>query len=137
MSGPFRELFVELPSALFEVLQAIGEEAARRSGGIDASYMFKRTYGPRTYGANPWLTDFAARALASRYGFRRIEMSRSAANVEVYGRAIQGCGHEARFWVDELALHLDLSSALEAIDRAVELAGRGCYCVERTEDTAT
>lgn len=132
MSAPFRDLFVELPRAVFETLQAIGEQAVRGAGGVadmnSSAFLFKSAYAPPRQ--NPWLTDFAARALAQRYGFRELELRRAAHANEVIGYAIRSCGHRASFRVSEIALAIGVrAEVIDVFDAAADAAERECCCM--------
>jgi hypothetical protein len=133
--APFRELFVELPRAVFETLQGIGEEAVRRAGGME--HVLGTLYPARP----PTLLDVvqseAGQALCGRYGWRGFEVRRLADRYETRLVVERSCGHRTAcdLW-DEVLLAprtardaLVLTDALDEHDRT----GRRCYCVQREE----
>lgn len=120
MSGaPFRELFVELPRAVFETLQGIGEQAVRK-----ASEPPRRS----TFGTIE-LND-AAQMICRRYGWRNCEVVRCAASrdFEIGVRLL--CGHQLRYVIDDYAL-ASAAHTIDAIDSAVQENPRFCHCVPK------
>jgi hypothetical protein len=119
MSGaPFRDLFVELPLAVFEALQAIGEGAAAKAGGgsLDTTSLaptFKSSYPSNL----SFLHDVGIGALlCQRYDWAKCAISRSAVEPAVDFRVTFLCGHRRRFSIDEMKLEVDVHQATALID---------------------
>lgn len=126
MSGaPFRDLFVELPRALFETLQGIGEAAIKKAGTPPSP-------GPLAAAWKPpwWRTEWLWRRLAERWGITALEIGRNATMQTVYLAFRRRCGHCGRGELDERALAIANSNGLDALDRAFDDAERECYCME-------
>lgn len=125
MSGaPFRDLFVELPAAVFESLQAIGEAAVVKA----------QRPAPTKAPPRPTLfADHHIRLVLSRYGWRRAETRRIEHEATTYVLAELDCGHGQMYPVDERSILLAGSPAgeIELLDRVVERTPRRCYCVRR------
>lgn len=130
-AAPFRELFVELPRALFESLQAIGEAAVERAKG-DTTSLLKDLYpAPRLWFA--WLEP-AARALGEFYGWREvIRTERDPLDHYITLVVRLGCGHRQRYRIDELSmLRADhAASRIDLICDIIERTERPCQCVQR------
>jgi hypothetical protein len=132
MSSPFRELFVELPRAVFESLQAIGEGAvakAKGSGGsLDHSsmaHMYKTLYG-----IDADMFESVKRHICKRYGWHRFEMRRLETCAKTCIVAEFPCGHRRLIEIDDQTFLAAPTSFVDALDRDAE-RGRRCYCVQR------
>jgi hypothetical protein len=134
VSAPFRDLFVELPRAVFEVLQGIGERAA--SDGL--AQMHRDLYPARR---EPRLLTFLRNAemrrlLAERYGWREIgEPALAVADDGVDLVIRRACGHRSRVRLDgRIFDELRPRAAIDELDRHLfrfHERGRRCYCVPR------
>lgn len=128
MSAPFRELVVELPRALFEVLQGIAEAAVRPATMAtprrDSELLaFLRGATPR-------------RLFAERYGWLAIEEPIFAADDDAVDLVVRrGCGHRSRVRLDgRLFTELRPRAALDELDLQLfrhDEHERRCYCVPR------
>lgn len=126
MGAPFRELFAELPAALFDALKGIGEEAVRvasvraasnRRPSLVSSLVDSEPLGP-------WLCE--------RYGWNRVTMSRCAATPDVKICARLACGHVAVYRIPEQAIEDSTNPAfsfIRTLDHATQ--HRPCSCVPR------
>lgn len=129
MTSPFRELFVELPRALFDALQAIGEGAIKQAEvKRDAE---RRLAEPA---AKPSLIDAYVKWTMGRFGWRRAETRRIAHETTTYILAELDCGHGQKYDVDESRMMRCRGAAEEVdlLDRIVADTPRRCYCVERS-----
>lgn len=138
MSAPFRELFAELPRALFESLQAIDWDAAaaaHRGHGVrrpDAlAHSFKSDYRP-----TPRLVsqDYVRHVFA-RYGWTDAEVRRCPAITQTELIAWLACGHRVVYRIDEIELHrtANAQGELALLDRLVDREPRRCCCVPRPD----
>lgn len=129
-AAPFRELFVELPRALFESLQAIGEAAVQRARA--------NAGGPKSpHSSFDWLNK-AARVLAYHYGwFEVIRIEREM--LDHYSTLVVrlDCMHAQRYRFDELAMLLAANQADVAnlVCNIIETTEQNCYCVQRPTET--
>lgn len=123
MSGaPFRDLFVELPAAVFESLQAFAEALLVRAS---------EPAPPPAYKPPWWRTEYVWRRLAARWGVAEVEIRRRAGELRVAIVFRRRCGHGGRGEMNELALvKCDLPGAIAALDRAFDNAERDCCCME-------
>jgi hypothetical protein len=125
VSAPFRELFAELPRAVFETLQAIGEEAVARA---------KPLYAQPTP-APIWRSGWFCAAMRSRYGWPHLVINLSVVREETEWHALLPCRHLFVMFVDAptfVAMRA-LQDLVGAIDRIVEQTERRCYCVARPD----
>lgn len=119
----FRDLFVELPRALFDALQAIGEAAVERARPPIAA----------TPPPFAWFDRFVA-ALRHHYGWR--EFLRVECHEAECWRALVvrlSCGHVQRYMLDELAMLRAPSASAALVDlvcSAIENTERHCQCVQ-------
>jgi hypothetical protein len=120
----FREMFVELPAALFEALKGIGEQAVREA-------QKPRTTTRATPSAR---ADLLLRALQERHGWRSFLSHRSEQRRSFIVRFVRACVIVSVVEYPEQPLHLDARDAVDAafdfFDRA-ELE-RPCTCIPRT-----
>jgi hypothetical protein len=135
VSAPFRELFVELPTAVFETLRAIGEGAVEKARTGDYAYMFKTHYVPRPAPARraSLFESRHTRLIAHRYGWIDAELRKMIDRDSLQLGVILNCGHLQRYEVNELSI-LRCSSAADEVallDSVVDGTLRGCSCVQR------
>jgi hypothetical protein len=127
-AAPFRDLFIELPATLFDMLRGIGERAV-----LNAS----RPAPPASM--VPSTLSILERYIVHvmrRYGWidvRCIQFS-SAAAVEII--ATGRCGHRTSYRIDEERLFsasftIRLNTTM--LDEVIQNAPRRCYCVQRQE----
>lgn len=126
----FREMFVELPRAVLEALQGIGEQAVRKAQAYKAP--------EQTRSRTPTLADLfthVAGILRERYGWRRAVCVRLADRCSYEITALLSCGHLHRIEIEEeLFLHArggaDAADALfDRLDRVRRQ--RSCTCIPR------
>ena len=128
----FRDLFIELPRAVFDALQAIGEGAVAKAGGVadmsSMAYAMKTAYRPTRVRA----TD-CVDALMRRYGWVKAETRMMASLAETYIIAELECGHRMLYELDDRELLLCASPAeeIKIIDRVIDRKPRRCSCVMR------
>lgn len=121
---PFRELFVELPRAVFETLQAIGEAMVVKQ---------REFQSPRVpaYRQPWWLSVSIGRLLAHRWNVAEVWLSRREDRNAIQVDARRYCGHLARGELDERRLHLAaMSECVTALDEAFDSSERSCQCME-------
>lgn len=126
MTGaPFRDLFVELPAAVFEILQSIGNEAARRA-------LPPQPVNPPPT-SNLDRIDNAGRALARYMGWReviRTERVQFECWTDILVRL--DCGHIQRYRLDDLVLLRSIGSEwADCTLTTIENTERACQCVQR------
>lgn len=124
--APFRELFVELPRALFETLQGIGEAAVAKATTT--------TTAGQTLGATRMAYDDGAiaRWLCQRFGWVSVTTQRSPALRETHFCARMPCRHWHVIPVDDQVLYDSMPGAfIDAIDAYQEDYPRSCYCTPR------
>lgn len=139
MSAPFRDLFVELPQALLEVLQGIGEAAVYRCTEKRIDDAIARSVEPRRV---PRLLSFLRnpgprRMLAEMFGWLDLnEPLHAAMEPAVELRVIRACGHQTWAIISERTLEsLDDLKPHAALDELVRLLlrhherGRRCTCI--------
>ena len=118
MSGPFRELFVEIPIALMEAAVA---EAQQR---IPAPPAMRR----RSLRLD---TPSMMRVFEQRYGWTNLQVWRSEMDAQWLIRAWTGCQHSVLYRVSEqavVACETSPSLLLDLIDGAVDAESRRCSC---------
>lgn len=126
MSGPFRELFVELPQALLEaaIKQAqLKAEPAPRQESLTTQ--LGRLIDER------WLGDY----LCGRYAWRKVATWREPMDAMLRFRVVMQCGHKVKFGLFESIIEATHPTAiLDEIDAEWERARfrRRCYCVQVT-----
>lgn len=123
-SAPFRDLFVELPRAVFDALQAWGEAV------IVKAQQPAPAPRPRT----PTALDRTT-LLAWRYGWREAESWRNPWDCTTEIVALLQCGHRQRYTIEDRAFLAEPGPAwqLHVIDRVVDNTPRDCYCVLRCQ----
>jgi hypothetical protein len=124
MSAPFRELFVQVPDVLLEILRAAVtanlSPVPRLGRPSAASRIIEAMLGP------------VATALCDRYGFEQLEVQRSARNrvLEIVGvRPCRYREHEVEVMITDEAIEDardPASMVLVVLDRA---SRRPCFCV--------
>lgn len=128
-SDPFRDLFVELPRAVFEALQGIGEAAVTR-----ATERMRRPIGRRWTAGDVLREQLVGNHLRSRYGWQSFEAKRLPDRCETRIYVWLGCHHRHVIDLpDQLLEHTGrpaFEAMLDALDREAEQARR-CYCVQR------
>ncbi len=128
MSAPFRDLFVELPRAIFEALQGIGEQAVRNARPPTPHHRPSAAFSLMEATNGKWLADW----LCERFGWKRIEMWRSARDRDLMLMVRLECGHNTEFPISESSLELaHPTNIVDLIADCWEQAGRGCRCVVR------
>ncbi len=121
----FRDLFVELPLAVFDALKAIGEQAV-----LDAQSrrVEQRTTKTAFDGLN---SDVIASVLCERYLCCQLATERSPFDRVTLVGGRNACGHWSMYELPDSVLE-DASpkTLLRAIDNQVA-HGRDCYCMQR------
>ncbi|MGN6107245.1 MAG: hypothetical protein ACTHU0_19210 [Kofleriaceae bacterium] len=91
-SAPFRDLFAELPRALFETLRGIGEAAvALAESRASASTPGRRSQLSAL--SEALQTGTLATAICQRYGWSSLEVSRHPSDAALLLCATLPCGH--------------------------------------------
>lgn len=128
IAAPFRELFIELPRAVFDALQAIGEGAIKQA---EVQRDVERELSAPA--RRPSTIDAYVQFVAHRFGWRRAETRRIEHEATTYILAELDCGHGQKYAVDELSVARCRGPAeeIDLLDRIVEDTPRRCYCVER------
>lgn len=125
-AAPLRELFVELPLAVFETLQAIGEAM------IAKQREFQSPRAPAYH--QPWyLTEPIAKALANRWNVAEVRLVRRADRDAIQVETRRRCGHLTRGVIDERVLHLAVLPSTECVelpDEVFDSSERSCQCME-------
>lgn len=126
---PFRDLFVELPAAVFEALQAIGEAAVVKAGAPAVARL------PRPDRRDSLFTERWIRRVHERYGWHWAELRRHESTEEMQILAALDCGHLQVYIADRRAVALVRGPVdeIELLDRIVDRTERGCQCVRRPE----
>jgi hypothetical protein len=127
MSGPFRELFSELPTALFDLLKGIGEEAVRKAQPPPLHHrpsITSQLSGPIN---DAWLGDY----LCERLGCKRISTFRAADRRELEFAVCMLCGHKRQFAISECALEDPIATMYSDMIESACRGSKRCYCVER------
>lgn len=119
--GPFRDLFIALPEALFETLQAIGDEAIRLGLVPPTRPPFVDALG----------ADSIASVLCEQFGWARVHVGRDPCNRSIAFGVKHHCGHWHRFDIEEHALHLCARPVLDQIAAERDRNPRSCYCTPR------
>lgn len=125
----FRDLFAELPRALFESLQAIGEAAVER-----ASASTLTTAIPPPF---EWLEKLG-RLMCEFYGwreFRRVEVNQLEQERVLVVRL--DCRHIQRYRLDEFSLLRAPAMSAGLVDlvcSTIESTPRACQCVQRPQE---
>lgn len=127
MSAPFRELFVELPAALFDALKGIGEAAVQKA---QQSVTEHRPHLPTMRDAMA-SSAAVARALCDRFGWRHYELSRSPMHCETDLFVRRLCGHRDQFALDDRLFHLGPDEVIDALEDLN--TKRRCFCVPRPQ----
>lgn len=127
---PFRDLFVELPRAVFETLQAIGEAAVEKARRTPLTLATMSHVLKTAYRRHPVFDSIAI--LCRRHGWRRCVSTRRAATAEIEVAVTRGCGHTSRLIVDEVAMAAvpDAADHLSRLFEGHDQRGRGCFCVQ-------
>ena len=128
MSATFRDLFVELPLALFETLQGIGEQAVRDAQPQEpyrkpsASSVFISAVN------NAFLGDW----LCERFGWKSVEVWRCAVSRDTEFGVRLHCGHQCSFPISDMSIEgTPTIQIADLIADAWNSSGRACYCVPR------
>lgn len=127
MSGPFRELFVEVPQALLEAAVA---EAKQRQNSL--AYLFKQAYAPRPSLLQRVSSPWFMRQLSQHYGWTAAECRRDPTEQRLVIDIDLGCQHGARMAICERDIESRgrASDLVDLFDRLADEVRR-CYCVER------
>ena len=128
MSAPFRDLFVELPLALFETLQGIGEQAVRNAHPQEPYCKPSASSAFIDAVNNAFLGD----RLCERFGWKSVEVWRSAVTRDTEFGVSLHCGHRCSFPIpDRLIEATPTIQIADLIADAWDSGGRACYCVPR------
>lgn len=131
MSAPFRELFVELPVAVFDALHAFGEALlAREQAQHPVTVQRQRS-------SFDWLNRME-RVLAVHYGwFEVIRTERSQLDHYTTLVVRLGCMHAQRYRLDELSMLRagTPASQVDLVCSIIENTERSCYCVQLPTET--
>lgn len=135
VTAPFRDPFVELPRAVFESLQAIGEGAvarAQRAAHAAVAPVLRPDRRASLF-SERWI-----RRVHERYGWHWAELRRYEDRKEMRVLAGLDCGHMQSYVVDERAVSVarGLVDEIELLDRVVDRTERSCQCVRRAEPPA-
>ncbi len=125
MSGaPFRDLFTELPTALFDALKGIAEsaiaDAERRQAYVSEVNDVIRSYDSAA----------VARAVCERYGWLRYTMSRSVMHCETEIVVRLPCMHKQVFTLPDQVMEDSPVAVVDYLD-LVATSGRPCFCVQQ------
>lgn len=126
MESGLRDLFIELPSTLFDLLKLLGEQAV-----TDAQ---ERRSAQENYrlSLDPFRSGAIASALCERYGWTKSETQRSAMRRSTILLGKLSCGHWSNY---ELTDNVIEDSAPRTLLRVVDdlvARGRSCLCMQRT-----
>lgn len=127
---PFRDLFIELPRAVFEVLQGIGEAVVADALRSPAT---NRAAAPRPQRSSSLFSDRHIRLVLQRYDWTHAELERAVADDTLVLVVQRECLHWQRykFHANEIAACHAPREEVELLDRVVERTNRRCYCVQR------
>lgn len=129
MSGPFREMFVELSAEAFAIAKAIGEQAIKAA---EEKKVFERV--PAAIAPAKGLDlDYIGPRVAHRYGWTYVESRRNRATDDVSWIVRLKCEHHHVVTFPCRALFMRMTSeAFEyLLDHLDEHAHeRSCYCVQ-------
>lgn len=119
-SSPFRDLFVELPRAVFDALHAWGEAVIVKAQQPE----------PR----RPSL--FAGKCInvvLARYNWRRAETRRIEHECTTYVLAELDCGHGMMYPISDqtIALADNPYDEIKILDDAIDRTPKRCYCVQK------
>ena len=124
MSASFRDLFIELPRAVFEILQGAAEHAAMQ--------IVPPAPRPRPrnqlYGMPGAIRHYGRLA----YGWLEVDVQREANRQALTVVALLPCSHRHVITIDELAVIATVgipNDFVEFLDRAVECSPRPCCCM--------
>lgn len=121
-SAPFRDLFVELPRAVFDALHAWGEAAIVKAQAPVPVAPFR--IGPPTALSYPTI-------LSARYGWRQCDSWRVEYECRTTIEAVLNCGHRQRYYVTDHLAANGPHDQIAIIDRVVDNTPRDCCCVQR------
>lgn len=125
----FRDLFVELPLAVFEALQGIGEAAVHEAQRKQTERQVRLSALCSPYGE---LLQYAVRTIGYGLGWCETAVYRSDMTTALTVRVRLGCGHVHRFEIDELRLAFAPNKSACVIDAVYEHADeRSCCCIPR------
>lgn len=120
-SPPFRELFVELPSAVLEVLRDVCEQAVAHQPTAKPS-------SPSRLSS----IQSASRVLADRWAVASVDIRPSPMDTDLEFRLTPWCSHTYWFQIDERELLIaSAADVLDMLDHEVDRAARRCFCVQR------
>lgn len=131
----FRELFIELPRAVFETLQGIGEAAVRAAEPVPST----STAFVRPSAVSLLLNSFEEGSslnahMAERLGWRKFTLMRSAMREEIEVRAVRWCGHRVKGFIDEMGLHASPFAPGAFLDALAGISEcRWCTCMRRED----
>lgn len=129
MSAPFRELFVELPPAVFEALRDIKEGVA---AAPEPSHALSEA--PRR---PPWWESRTLlMAMSERYGWRGANACHRPHDGALDLEALLMCGHTSVVRIDGHTVLLAQrrpDELIDALDRIVADVEQRCSCVRKAE----
>lgn len=129
-AAPFRELFIELPRAVFEVLHGLGEAVVADALRSPAT---NRAAAPRPQRSSSLFSDRHIRLVLQRYDWTHAELERAIDDDALVLVVQRECLHWQRykFHANEIAACHAPREEVELLDRVVERTDRQCYCVQR------
>ncbi len=121
----FRDLFVELPLAVFDALKAIGEQAI-----LDAQSRRVKQRTTKT-AFDALNSNVITSSLCERYLWRQLATERSPFDrVTLFGGR-NACGHWSTYELSDNVIEgASAETLLRVIDNQVA-SGRDCYCMQR------
>lgn len=120
-ADPFRDLFVELPRAVFDAMHAWGEAVIVKAQTPTPVVPVVRI---------PTVLDRTT-LLSWRYGWRRAETQRVESDRATEISALLECGHWQRYVVTDKIVAFGPPEQIDIVDRVVDSTPRDCYCVQR------
>jgi hypothetical protein len=131
VSAPFRDLFVELPSAVIDVLRAIGEQALTAAQRLEVAEFRKSSANARLSSA--WFLKM----LAVYFGWRYVDAERHAHDLTTDLVAVLECGHRVRYKInEELLLRVrSPGDEFDLLEYIVATTPRSCVCMHRPQET--
>lgn len=138
-----RDLFVELPRALFESLQAVAEAKVRRADA--AQKVEAKTVTNQTRRQRLTILDHLPKFAAAAFGHLGFRSATSRRREDRYIMEIVAeltCGHHEVYELTDQAIAVscgaDVARQIAIVERAIAARPRGCQCMFRgSEDDAT
>ncbi len=124
----FRDLFAELPQAVFAALRAIGEQAIEDAKRKNAPSVAYRPSPLETFNTQP-----ISQYLCERYGWSHVMTGRNAVRRQTDIGGKFPCGHWTSYSIpDEVIEDAKTVALLDTFDEMVACGGRDCFCMQRT-----